>query len=60
MVQNKYLEDDTSTQANYNDDPNNGSAPVSTITIKWDESADKETKLERIITQNGLHYTLGE
>ena len=47
-----YLNDNTSKQADYTD-PNNkySASAVSTITIKWDGSANTETNLERVITQ---------
>ena len=56
-----YLNDETSTQANYFDPqtptvgvPNASINAVSTITIKWDPSATNERKLERIITQKWI------
>lgn len=52
----QYLEDDTSTQADYidpNDNKGNESA-ISSITIKWDDNADREVKLERLITQKWI------
>lgn len=48
-----YIKDNTSKQANY-DDPTNPIAAQSTITIKWDESATNEVKLEKIITQKWI------
>ena len=50
-----YINDETNTQADY-EDPNNrySASAVSTITIKWDESVDTETNLERIITQKWI------
>lgn len=57
-----YLADDVSTQADYNDpDPKLATKAVSTITIKWDETADFETKLERLITQKWIAmFPLGQ
>ena len=51
-----YLADATSTPAAYVDPLNavNNAAVPSTITIKWDESAGNEQKLERIITQKWI------
>ena len=55
-----YLADDTSTPAPYTDPVNSGnsigagSPLLGTITIKWDEAADFEEKLERIITQKWI------
>ncbi|HEY0176046.1 MAG TPA: SusD/RagB family nutrient-binding outer membrane lipoprotein [Pedobacter sp.] len=51
-----YINDATSTQAAYADPKNaaNNSPAVSTITIKWDEGASNEVKLERIMTQKWL------
>jgi len=51
-----YLSDATSTEAAYVDPLNagNNSAGLSTITIKWDNSATPEQMLERIITQKWL------
>lgn len=52
-----YLADATSTEANYQD-ANGGyghdESAVSTITIKWDDSASDEMKLERLITQKWI------
>ncbi len=51
-----YINDNTSTQADYVD-PNNGAEnvqAVSTITIKWNSADSEERKLERIITQKWL------
>lgn len=51
-----YLADDTDTPAAYEDptgDSNDAAAP-STITIAWDDNADFETNLERIITQKWI------
>ena len=52
-----YLADATSTEANYQD-ANGGyghdESAVSTITIKWDDSASDEVKLERLITQKWI------
>jgi hypothetical protein len=51
-----YLSDATSKQADYADPKNaaNNAAALSTITIQWDGSANKETMLERIITQKWI------
>lgn len=51
-----YLNDATSKQAAYVDPLNaaNNADPISTITVKWDEAAANEVKLERIITQKWL------
>lgn len=49
-----YLADNTKTQAVYTDDADNGSSPVSTITIKWNESGNFEEKQERILTQKWI------
>lgn len=51
-----YLNDATSTQAAYTDPKNaaNNSPALSTITIKWDDGASNEVKLERIVTQKWL------
>lgn len=51
-----YLADNTSKPANYVDPVNasNNTAAVSTITIKWDDAATNEVKLERIITQKWI------
>lgn len=50
-----YLANSDLKQADY-EDPNNSASinAVSTITIKWDESASAEEKLERIITQKWI------
>lgn len=50
-----YINDDTSTQANY-DDPsgNNSINAVSNITIKWRDEAALEEKMERLITQKWI------
>lgn len=57
----EYIADNTSTQAAYTDPTgitaNNvpaGSNLLSTTTVKWDESASKQIKLERIITQKWI------
>lgn len=57
----RYIQDNTSKQASYEDPDNKYSTdPVSTITIKWDESAGFERNLERIITQKWIAlYPLG-
>lgn len=51
-----YLSDATSTEANFVDpiNPANNAAALSAITIKWDNAATPEQKLERIITQKWL------
>ncbi len=52
-----YLADNTSTEANYEDpisDYGGNVSAVSTITIKWDDSATDEQKLERLITQKWI------
>ncbi len=51
-----YLSDDTSVPADYSDPatPGNNISASSDITIKWDEEAGFEEKLERIITQKWL------
>jgi hypothetical protein len=51
-----YLSDDTSAPRSYVDplDPVNNAAPRTAITIKWDENATFEQKLERIITQKWI------
>lgn len=51
-----YLNDDTSTPADYTDNTGDGNdhQAMSKITVKWDETADFETKLERIITQKWI------
>lgn len=50
-----YVNNATDTQADY-EDPNNkySASAVSNITIKWNESDDAETSLERIITQKWI------
>ncbi len=55
-VVNDYLSDQSGTPDDYVDPQNSGNdAPaLSDITIKWDASASKEEKLERIITQKWL------
>jgi hypothetical protein len=59
-----YMADDTSVPENYTDPytaaPQSYAGTISTITIKWDESADAEEKQERIITQKWIaNWTLG-
>lgn len=52
-----YLQDATSTPAAYVDAEGGFGKPMpaaSTITIKWDESASNEVKLERLITQKWI------
>lgn len=57
-----YIADDTSTPADYKDPKDKGSIPaISTITIKWNESDNLETKLERLITQKWIAlYPIGQ
>jgi hypothetical protein len=52
----EYINDATSKPAAYVDPKNadNNSPALSTITIKWDEAASADVKLERIITQKWL------
>lgn len=57
-----YIADNKRTQINYVD-PNNkySSNALSTITIKWDETASNEIKLEKIITQKWIAmYPIGQ
>jgi hypothetical protein len=55
-----YANDDTSMPNGYTDDPNYTAGAPSTITIKWDNAATNEEKLERIITQKWIAiYPLG-
>lgn len=51
-----YINDNTSKPAGYTNPltPSENSAAVGTITIAWDESANLETKLEKIITQKWI------
>jgi hypothetical protein len=53
-----YLADDTSKPIDYNDPKATGSVndfvSRSTVTVKWDESATNEEKLEKIITQKWI------
>ncbi len=51
-----YLNNSTDTEKDYVDpvNPENNVPALSTITIKWDESATPEEKLERIITQKWI------
>lgn len=51
-----YIADGTSKPADYEDPTGdgNGHSAMSQITVKWDESANFETKLERIITQKWI------
>jgi len=53
---NGYVNDKTSTFAPYVDPKNslNSFTPSSSITIKWDDDASNEQKLERIITQKWI------
>lgn len=58
-----YISNHTDVPEAYEDpmDINSESAPMSTITIAWDEHDDKETKLERIITQKWIaNFPLGQ
>ncbi|MDR2918683.1 MAG: SusD/RagB family nutrient-binding outer membrane lipoprotein [Tannerella sp.] len=57
-----YLEDGTSKPADFNDpDPAVAAKAISTMTIKWDDAANFETKLERLITQKWIAmYPLGQ
>ena len=54
-----YIADASSMPQAYHDpsDKNPYNDTLSDITIKWDESADAQTKLERIITRNGSPST---
>lgn len=57
-----YLNDDSSTPTTYIDPAglNTYNSKVSTITVKWDESATDEAKQERIITQKWIaNWMLG-
>jgi len=51
-----YINDDTSVPRSYVDpvEPLNNAAPLTAMTIKWDEGATFEQKLERIITQKWI------
>jgi hypothetical protein len=58
-----YIADDTSKPGDYVDVVNssNNSTALSSVTVKWDENADFETKLEKIITQKYIAiYPLGQ
>lgn len=57
-----YLQDEAKRQAAYEDPLNmHGAAALNFVTIRWNESASKEQKLERIITQKWLAmYPLGQ
>ena len=57
-----YLEDESSKPADFNDpDPAVAAKAISTMTIKWDDAADFETKLEKLITQKWIAmYPLGQ
>lgn len=57
-----YISDDTSKPAGIEDpDATYAAAPISTITIKWNEADPFETKLERLITQKWIAmYPLGQ
>ena len=52
----EYLADADSKPADYNDPvhPENSIAAVETATIKWDDAADYDTKLDKIITQKWI------
>ena len=53
----RYLENNTAKQADYTDAEGGfgqSQSAVSTITIKWDDSATDEEKLERLITQKWI------
>ena len=52
----QYLADATSKPTDYVDYKNRAhdAKAVSTVTVKWDENADKEAKLEKIITQKWI------
>jgi hypothetical protein len=55
-----YLTNNTRKQAAYSDDTRYSASPVSNITVKWNNAANVEEKLERIITQKWLAlYPLG-
>jgi hypothetical protein len=53
---NDYITNDTDLPADYVDpfNPANNIANANDLTIKWDETADNETKLQRIITQKWI------
>lgn len=57
-----YLENETNKPSDFNDpDPAVAAKAISTMTIKWDDAADFETKLERLITQKWIAtYPLGQ
>jgi hypothetical protein len=57
----RYIANATAKPANYTGPtPETSIAAVSTITIKWEDNASEEQKLERIITQKWLaNFTLG-
>ncbi|NML41655.1 SusD/RagB family nutrient-binding outer membrane lipoprotein [Chitinophaga sp. G-6-1-13] len=56
LAVNNYVADNTSKPIDYVDPraAANNHAAMTNITIKWDEGADKKTKLERIITQKWI------
>jgi hypothetical protein len=55
-----YLADNTSVPAPYSDDENYPSVSPSPITIKWNDAANAEQKLERVIIQKWIAlYPLG-
>lgn len=59
---NQYMEDNTSVQEPYIDPLgfNSYSGTISSIKIKWDDSAGMETNLERIVTQKWIaNFPLG-
>ncbi len=51
-----YLDNEKATQLDYVDpvNPDNSAKAISTITVKWDESAPDPVKLEKIITQKWI------
>ncbi|MCC8408566.1 SusD/RagB family nutrient-binding outer membrane lipoprotein [Mucilaginibacter sp. UR6-1] len=51
-----YISNETNTPANYSDPRNgaNSASASSSITVKWNDAASFETKLERIITQKWI------
>lgn len=55
-VYNAYINDDTNLPADYEDpfNPANNIKNENDLTVKWNDAADNETKLQRIITQKWL------
>lgn len=55
-VYNTYINDDTNLPSDYVDpyNPANDIKNTNKVTVKWDEAADNETKLQRIITQKWI------